>query len=79
MLRCFNNLAWIVLHAGALYDRGVYLYAMGYMGPNNDDMGHSVYNYLQHNKPDFSPKRILDLGCTVGTFDIALCRAVPGS
>ncbi len=52
--------------AGALYDRGVYLYAMGYMGPVNDDMGRSVCNYLRRNMPDFDPQRILDLGCTVG-------------
>lgn len=52
--------------AGALYDRGVYLYAMGYIGPLNDDMGRSVCNYLRRNLRDFRPKRILDLGCTVG-------------
>ena len=52
--------------AGALYDRGVYLYAMGYMGPDNDDMGRSVCNYLKRNMPGFSPRRILDMGCTVG-------------
>lgn len=51
---------------GALYDRGVYLYAMGYMGPLNDDMGRSVANYLKRNMPDFQPRRILDMGCTVG-------------
>ena len=54
------------LRAGALYDRGVYLYAMGYMGPNNDDMGRSVCNYIKRNLSDFKPLKILDLGCTVG-------------
>ena len=52
--------------AGALYDRGVYLYAMGYMGPFNDDMGRSVANYIKRRLGGFSPKRILDMGCTVG-------------
>ncbi len=52
--------------AGAVYDRGVYLYAMGYMGPFNDDMGRSVVNYVQRNFPDFKPEKIVDLGCTVG-------------
>ena len=52
--------------AGALYDRGVYLYSMGYTGPNNDDMGRSVCNYLKRHRPDFKPRRILDMGCTVG-------------
>jgi ubiquinone/menaquinone biosynthesis C-methylase UbiE len=51
---------------GALYDRGVYLYAMGYTGPDNDDMGRSVVNYLKRNVKDFTPRRILDMGCTVG-------------
>lgn len=54
------------ISVGALYDRGVYLYAMGYMGPFNDDMGRSVGNYVKRRLPDFKPKRILDMGCTVG-------------
>ncbi len=54
------------ISVGALYDRGVFLYAMGYAGPDNDDMGRSVCNYLKRNMPDFNPKRILDMGCTVG-------------
>lgn len=52
--------------AGVVYDRGVYLYAMGYMGPMNDDMGRSVCNYLKRNMEGFRPRRILDMGCTVG-------------
>ncbi|MEP2101226.1 MAG: class I SAM-dependent methyltransferase [Parasphingorhabdus sp.] len=52
--------------AGALYDRGVYLYSMGFMGPDNDDMGQSVCNYIKRNLPEFSPQYILDLGCTIG-------------
>lgn len=51
---------------GVLYDRGVHLYAMGYGGPLNDDMGRSVCNYIKRNLGGFSPKRILDMGCTVG-------------
>ncbi len=52
--------------AGALYDRGVYLYAMGYAGPNNDDKGRSVALYMKRHMPEFMPKRILDMGCSVG-------------
>jgi len=51
---------------GVLYDRGVYIYSMGYTGPYNDDMGRSVVNYLKRNMPEFKPRRILDMGCTVG-------------
>ena len=65
------------LHAGALYDRGVYLYAMGYMGPRNDDMGRSVCNYIKRNYPDFRPRRILDLGCTVGHSTLPYAELFP--
>ena len=52
--------------AGALYERGVYLYSMGFGGPFNDDKGRSVCNYIRRNLDGFAPKRILDMGCTVG-------------
>lgn len=51
---------------GAVYDRGVWIYAMGRMGPLNDDMGRTVGEFLKTNHPDFQPQRILDMGCTVG-------------
>ena len=63
--------------AGALYDRGVYLYAMGYMGPTNDDMGRSVANYIRRKMPGFGPKRILDMGCTVGHSTVPFKEAFP--
>jgi len=62
---------------GALYDRGVYLYAMGYMGPHNDDMGRSVANYIKRNVAGFVPTQILDLGCTVGHSTLPLKEAFP--
>jgi SAM-dependent methyltransferase len=63
--------------AGALYDRGVHLYAMGYLGPLNDDMGRSVCNYLRRHHPDFRPRRIIDLGCTVGHSTLPYKDAFP--
>ncbi|MEM8981450.1 MAG: class I SAM-dependent methyltransferase [Pseudomonadota bacterium] len=62
---------------GALYDRGVYLYAMGYMGPTNDDMGRSVCNYVRRRIPSFTPRDILDLGCTVGHSTLPYKEAWP--
>ncbi|MBT5240387.1 MAG: class I SAM-dependent methyltransferase [Rhodospirillaceae bacterium] len=50
--------------AGAIYDRGVYIYAMGQLGPMNDDIGGSIIAYLKETRADFAPKRILDLGCS---------------
>ncbi len=52
--------------AGALYERGVFLYGMGFGGPYNDGKGRSVCNYIARNLPDFAPAQILDMGCTVG-------------
>src|SRR5262249_55836013 len=53
--------------AGAIYDRGVYVYAQGQLGPLNDNYGWTICdNFLRAQHPDFSPRRILDMGCTVG-------------
>lgn len=63
--------------AGALYDRGVYLYALGMMGPMNDDIGASAAKYLREQLPDFRPRRILDMGCTVGHSTLPYVDAFP--
>lgn len=63
--------------AGAVYDRGVYLYAMGYMGPFNDDMGRSVCNYVTRKYPNFKPEKIVDLGCTVGHSTLPFSEKFP--
>ena len=52
--------------AGAIYDQGVYIYAMGRMGPLNDDIGLSQASYIRDHMPTIKPKKILDLGCAVG-------------
>jgi ubiquinone/menaquinone biosynthesis C-methylase UbiE len=63
--------------AGALYDRGVYLYALGMMGPYNDDIGGSAARFVRENFPQFKPRRILDLGCTVGHSTLPWVDAFP--
>ncbi|HUY20636.1 MAG TPA: class I SAM-dependent methyltransferase [Candidatus Binataceae bacterium] len=63
--------------AGAIYDRAVYIYAMGRMGPFNDDLGRSVANWLRHEHPEFKPEKILDLGCSVGHSTIPYVEAYP--
>ncbi len=60
--------------AGMVYDRAVHIYAMGQMGPYNNDMGASIALWLQENRPDFQPRRILDLGCAVGHSTIPYCE-----
>jgi 2-polyprenyl-3-methyl-5-hydroxy-6-metoxy-1,4-benzoquinol methylase len=51
------------VYAGAVYDRGVYIYAYGELGPQNDGLG----------------TRILDLGCGAGMSTHPLIEAFPGA
>ncbi|WP_417612239.1 class I SAM-dependent methyltransferase [Parasphingorhabdus sp.] len=62
---------------GAVYDRAVYLYAMGRLGGMNSDIGDTTIAYLKDKHPDFKPKRILDLGCAVGHSTLPYCDAWP--
>jgi SAM-dependent methyltransferase len=62
---------------GAVYDRAVYIYAMGRMGPENSDIGDTTIAYLKQHFPDFKPRRILDMGCTVGHSTLPYCDAYP--
>ncbi|MBD2387048.1 class I SAM-dependent methyltransferase [Cylindrospermum sp. FACHB-282] len=64
--------------AGALYDRGVYLYVQGRLGPLNDGLGQAlVHNYLKVQHSEWQPKRILDLGCTAGHSTLPYVDAYP--
>lgn len=65
--------------AGAIYDRAVHIYAMGRMGPFNDDLGASLVAYLQARYPQFRPRRILDMGCSVGHSTLPYVDAYPNA
>lgn len=52
--------------AGATYDRALSVHRVAAMGPLVDDVGHSIAARLKQAFPDFAPRRILELGCTVG-------------
>jgi ubiquinone/menaquinone biosynthesis C-methylase UbiE len=54
------------LAAGALYDNGLAVFSFGLMGQNLDDIGQSIAGFVRLKYPDFKPKKILDLGCTIG-------------
>jgi ubiquinone/menaquinone biosynthesis C-methylase UbiE len=54
------------LTAGSLYDNGLAVFSFGLMGQNLDDIGQSIAGFIRLKYPDFRPKRILDLGCTIG-------------
>lgn len=61
--------------AGALYDRGVHVFAFGGLGDRNDAYGHAIVAYLKENFPDLKPRRILDIGCGIGSATIPLAEA----
>ncbi len=63
--------------AGALYDRGVYLYMMGGMGAHNESCGSTLLGHLSTNYADLGPKRILDMGCAVGHSTLPYVDAFP--
>lgn len=51
---------------GAQYDRTIALHNMGSQGINNDDPARSIATWIRETYPDIQPKRILDIGCTIG-------------
>lgn len=65
--------------AGAIYDRAVHIYAMGRMGPCNDDLGASLVMHLKAQYPHFQPNRILDMGCSVGHSTLPYADAYPSA
>jgi SAM-dependent methyltransferase len=65
--------------AGALYDRGVYIYAYGGLGEKNDGLGEGTIGCVKARFPDLKPKRILDMGCGAGMSTLPLADAFPGA
>ncbi len=54
------------LAAGSLYDNGLAVFSFGLMGQNLDDIGQSIAGFIRLKYPNLKPKKILDLGCTIG-------------
>ncbi|MEQ8247738.1 MAG: class I SAM-dependent methyltransferase [Alphaproteobacteria bacterium] len=64
-------------YQGALLDRGAFIYARGARGPNHDSFGHDLLAYLKKTRPDFQPRRILDMGAGAGQVTCAIATAFP--
>ncbi|MGA0085269.1 MAG: class I SAM-dependent methyltransferase [Steroidobacteraceae bacterium] len=62
---------------GAVYDARLRISTFGVFGPDLDDIGQSVAQHLRALKPSFQPRRILDLGCTVGHNTLPWQQAFP--
>ncbi len=63
------------VYAGALYDRTITSHS--FKGADNADVGSRLAGFVQRNFPDLKPKRILDIGCTVGHSTFGIARAFP--
>jgi SAM-dependent methyltransferase len=80
------------VYAGAIYDRGAYYYVAGLLGssahaiddrPDNrfglflEYQGRATIAYIKKRYPDLAPKRILDMGCTIGGSTLPYTEAFP--
>lgn len=63
--------------AGANYDCGIFATTGGMLGRFNDGGGQAVARWLKRKYPDFKPRRILDIGCTVGHNAVPLAQQFP--
>jgi len=65
--------------AGAIYDRGLFIYSMGALGADNEDLGNTTLAYFKKHYPGRTPARVLDLGCTIGNSTMPWVRAFPNA
>ncbi|MGY8963772.1 MAG: class I SAM-dependent methyltransferase [Rhodospirillales bacterium] len=63
--------------AGANYETGVFITTAGSMSSKGDGGGRSIVNFVKERFPDFSPKRILDLGAGIGVNTLPIAKAFP--
>lgn len=63
--------------AGALYDRGGFIYTQGLFGPRMDGIGRAAAMMVKRQRPDLRPRKILEIGCTAGGSTLGLAAAFP--
>jgi hypothetical protein len=63
--------------AGAEYERTTYMNTNGLLGPRMDKLGKQVADWVKVTYPKMKPKRILEMGCTIGQSTIAWKEAFP--
>lgn len=65
------------IQKGAIYDQGLAVFSMGLMGDNLDDIGQTMAGYVRARWPEFKPRDILDMGCTIGHNTVPWKKAYP--
>lgn len=63
--------------AGANYDVGIFATTGGQLGGLNDGGGQAVAAWARRERPDWRPRRILDVGATVGHNAVPIAQAYP--
>lgn len=63
--------------AGANYDCGIFATTGGALGARNDGGGAAVAAWAKAERPGWQPRRILDIGCTVGHNVVPIAQAFP--
>ncbi len=62
---------------GANYDVGLFATTGGALGALNDGGGQAVVAWAKANRPGWSPRRILDIGCTIGHNAVPIAQGYP--
>ena len=62
---------------GANYDVGLFATTGGALGGLNDGGGQAVVGWIRSERPDWKPRRILDIGCTIGHNAVPIAQAFP--
>lgn len=62
---------------GANYDHAGFVTTGGLLGKYSDGGGHAVVKWVKRHLPDFKPRRILEIGGTVGHSSLPLAQAFP--
>ncbi|CAM3163171.1 Demethylmenaquinone methyltransferase [Sphingomonas antarctica] len=63
--------------AGANYDSGLFATTAGGLGALSDGGGQALVDWIRRERPGWSPRRILDLGSTIGHNIVPLALAFP--
>ncbi len=65
--------------AGANYDCGIFATTGGGLGALSDGGGQALVEWVRRERPGWTPRRIIDVGCTIGHNVVPLALAFPGS
>ena len=69
---CDNDIS-----AGANYDCGIFATTAGGIGALSDGGGQALVEWIAKERPGWSPRRMLDIGCTIGHNLVPLALAFP--